>query len=77
MRRMYEFVCGECHHVTEKLTGYETVEVQCLACGDTAVRKVSAPAIKLEGWSGSFPGAANKFDRIHREKLSAERKANS
>jgi predicted nucleic acid-binding Zn ribbon protein len=77
MKRMYEFVCGECHHVTEKLTGYETVEVQCLACGNPAGRKVSAPAIKLEGWSGSFPGAANKFNRIHREKLDAERKANS
>ena len=45
--------------------------------GEMAKRKVSAPAIKLEGWSGSFPGAANKFDRIHREKLAAERKANS
>ncbi len=76
MKRMYEFVCGSCHHITEKLTGYETVEVQCL-CGGSAERKISAPAIKLEGWSGSFPGAANKFDRIHREKLAAERKANS
>jgi putative FmdB family regulatory protein len=76
MKRMYEFVCGSCHHITEKLTGYETVEVQCL-CGGSAERKISAPAIKLEGWSGSFPGAANKFDRIHREKLDAERKSNS
>ena len=76
MKRIYEFACDVCHTVTEKLTGYETVEVQCL-CGETAKRKVSAPAIKLEGWSGSFPGAANKFDRIHREKLAAERKANS
>ncbi len=76
MKRMYEFVCGSCRHITDKLTGYETVEVQCL-CGGSAERKISAPAIKLEGWSGSFPGAANKFDRIHREKLDAERKANS
>jgi len=76
MKRMYEFECGTCHQVTEKLTGYETAEVQCF-CGEKATRKVSAPAIKLEGWSGSFPGAANKFDRIHREKLAAERKANS
>lgn len=76
MKRMYEFVCGVCNHTTEKLTGYETVQIQCM-CGENATRKVSAPAIKLEGWSGSFPGAANKFDRIHREKLAAERKANS
>ena len=77
MKRMYEFVCGECHHITEKLTGYETVNVKCVTCGSSSIRKVSAPAIKLEGWSGSFPGAANKFDRIHREKLAAEQKANS
>lgn len=76
MKRMYEFVCGSCHRIAEKLTGYETVEVQC-ECGELAARKISAPSIKLEGWSGSFPGAANKFDRIHREKLNAERKANS
>jgi hypothetical protein len=73
MKRMYEFECGTCHQVTEKLTGYETVEVQCL-CGDNATRKVSAPKIKLEGWSGSFPGAAMKFDRIHAEKLKQEQK---
>lgn len=76
MKRMYEFLCDACHSTTEKLTDYEAVDVQC-DCGGKATRKISAPAIKLEGWSGSFPGAANKFDRIHREKLAAERKANS
>ncbi len=76
MKRMYEFLCGACHSTTEKLTDYEAVDAQC-ACGGVAKRKISAPSVKLEGWSGSFPGAANKFDRIHREKLDAERKANS
>lgn len=76
MKRMYEFVCENGHH-TEKLTGYETAQVPCGDCGGVALKTISAPAIKLEGWSGSFPGAANKFDRIHREKLAAEQKANS
>jgi hypothetical protein len=75
MRRMYEYVC-ENGHSNDKLTDYETVSVSC-ECGKEAYRTLSAPAIKLEGWSGSFPGAANKFDRIHREKLKAEQKANS
>lgn len=75
MKRFYDFVCENGHHI-EKLTVYEAVRVQC-DCGEPAHRKISAPAIKLEGWSGSFPGAANKFDRIHREKLAAERKENS
>ena len=75
MKRFYDFV-GESGHRIEKLTDYEAVNVQC-DCGGQAHRVISTPAIKLEGWSGSFPGAANKFDRIHREKLAAERKANS
>jgi predicted nucleic acid-binding Zn ribbon protein len=76
MKRIYEFVCENGHRM-EKLTGYETAQVPCEDCGGVALKTISAPAIKLEGWSGSFPGAANKFDRIHREKLAAEQKANS
>lgn len=75
MKRIYEYACED-GHKTEALTDYETVSVTC-GCGKEAFRALSAPAIKLEGWSGSFPGAANKFDRIHREKLKAEQKANS
>jgi len=75
MKRMFEFAC-ENGHKTERLTDYEAVSFRC-ECGAQANRILSAPACKLEGWSGSFPGAANKFDRIHREKLAAERKANS
>jgi DNA-directed RNA polymerase subunit RPC12/RpoP len=76
MKRMYEFVCV-CGQRIEKLTDYETGSIQCGDCGSQAYKTISAPAVKLEGWSGSFPGAASKFDRIHREKLVAERKANS
>jgi predicted nucleic acid-binding Zn ribbon protein len=76
MKRMFDFVCL-CGQRIEKLTDYETDSVQCGDCGSQAYKTISAPAIKLEGWSGSFPGAANKFDRIHREKLAAEQKANS
>lgn len=75
MKRIYEYACEDGHR-TESLTDYETVSVPC-GCGKKAYRALSAPAIKLEGWSGSFPGAANKFDRIHREKLAAELKAKS
>ena len=75
MKRIYEFAC-ENGHRTEKLIDYEAVKVQC-ECGSVSHRIMSAPSIKLEGWSGSFPGAANQFDRKHREKLAAEQKANS
>ncbi len=72
---MYEFVC-ECGQRIERLTVYETVSVQC-ACGKSAARVMSAPAFKLEGWSGHFPSEHGRFERKHMEKLKAERKANS
>ena len=73
--RMYEFAC-ECGQKIERLTVYETGSVQC-ACGKSATRIMSAPAFKLEGWSGHFPSEYGRFERKHMEKLNAERKANS
>lgn len=72
---MYEFAC-ECGQRIERLAGYETTSTQC-ACGGNAKRVISAPAFKLEGWSGHFPSAHGRFERVHMEKLNAERKANS
>ena len=72
MNRIYEFVC-ENGHRTEKLTAYETVNVLC-DCGTAAKRVLSAPSIKLEGWSGAFPSEHGRFERKHLEKLKAEQK---
>jgi hypothetical protein len=72
---MYEFAC-ECGQRTEALVGYETKSVRC-GCGGDAHRIMSAPAFKLEGWSGNFPSEHGRFERKHLEKLKAERKANS
>lgn len=75
MRRMFDFAC-ECGQRTEALVVYETTEVPC-GCGGTASRVMSAPTFNLEGWSGHFPSSWMKFDKKHRDKLAAERKANS
>lgn len=73
MKRIFEFVCENGHKI-ERYCNYELQSVQC-ECGGSANRIISAPSVKLEGWSGHFPGEAMKFDRKHREKLAAERKA--
>ncbi len=75
MKRMFDFAC-ENGHKTERLVDYETTSFRC-ECGETANRTLSAPNFKLEGWSGSFPSEHGRFERKHREKLNAERKANS
>lgn len=75
-KRFFDFRCED-SHVSEAFVDAEVRTISCKACSKDAERMVSSPAFKLEGWSGSFPGAAMKFDRIHREKLKAEQKANS
>ena len=75
MKRMYEFVC-DCGQRTEALEVYETTSVLC-RCGGFSSRVISAPSFHLEGWSNSFPSEHGRFERKHREKLNAERKANS
>jgi predicted nucleic acid-binding Zn ribbon protein len=75
MKRMYEFAC-ENGHRTDRFVVYETTSLMC-ECGATANRILSAPAFRLEGWSGHFPTAHAKFGKSHTDKLKSERKINS
>ncbi len=75
MKRMFEFVCVSGHRI-ERYCDYETQETQC-ECGETANRILSAPAFRLEGWSGAFPSAHGRFEKSHLDKLKSERKQNS
>lgn len=76
MRRMYEFVCEE-SHVSEALVSSDVREVSCRACGKKATRIVSAPATKLEPFTGSFPTAYSQWNRKRAEKLAIEQKQNA
>jgi len=75
-RRIFEFLC-ENNHRTEALVDSECHATPCKECGAEAVKVVSAPNMKLEGWSGSFPTAADSWVRKRAEKLAVERKQNS
>ena len=75
MRRMYEFACIN-GHKTDRFVDYELTSLKC-ECGEETHRILSAPAFRLEGWSGSFPTAHGKFDKSHTDKLKSERKINS
>lgn len=75
MKRFYEFKCPE-HGVFEEYTEY-TKQYACPSCGYLADKIISTPHVSLEGVSGDFPGAAMKFDRVHRQKLAQERKLTS
>jgi len=75
-RRIFEFFC-ENSHKTEALIDVEEFTMFCKECGSEAHRIVSAPMMKLEGITGSFPSAYDAWERKHAEKLVQERKQNS
>lgn len=65
MKRLYEFQCRECKEISELYTEY-THTSTCPLCGSDADKIISAPRISLEGYSGSFPGAAIAWEKKHR-----------
>jgi hypothetical protein len=74
--RMFEFLCANSHR-TEALVSSDTQHLLCSKCGAEAAKIISAPNMKLEGWSGSFPTAADSWVRKRTEKIAQERKQNS
>jgi transcription elongation factor Elf1 len=74
MKRMFDFVCGD-FHVTECLIDDSIRTTTCKTCGQAAIRVVSAPRIALEGITGAFPDAADKWVRVRAEKRKQEQKA--
>jgi putative FmdB family regulatory protein len=75
MYRVFDFKCGNCGHVHEVFTNTDARTDTCPKCGEVSGRQVSAPRFKLEGISGHFPTAADKFERMHVE--GAKRKSDT
>ncbi len=73
MKRMYEFMCAD-GHVTEHLIDDSRRTALCKECSANAIRILSTPQIKLEGITGSFPGAADKWVKVRAERLRQEQK---
>ena len=61
---LYDYLC-ECGYKFEKLARIHDRTYECKRCGEMAQRLISAPRIKLEGWSGHFPTAKQKFIKMH------------
>ena len=72
-KRIFEFQCVK-GHITEKYVDDSVKIVECLHCRNDASRIISAPMISLEGITGAFPGAADKWVKRRQEKIAQERK---
>ena len=75
-KRIYDFVCPN-DHVTESLVDSDHTTAKCTVCSKDAIRVVSAPRIKLDGCSGHFPSASDRWVQVRAEKLKQEKKQNA
>ena len=73
MRRIFEFLCAE-GHVTDQFIDDSLRQSVCTVCGKESTRIVSTPRVKLEGITGAFPGAYDRWERVRAEKLAQEKK---
>lgn len=67
MKRMFDFHCSSCDKTIEELTALETEFILC-RCGEPAYRVISTPNIVLDGISGDFPGAADRWANIREQR---------
>jgi len=68
---LYDYRCA-CGHEFEGFAHIGDYTAKCGQCGGNASRLISAPTIKLEGWSGDFPTAAAKWTKMHEKAGKAE-----
>lgn len=66
MKRLYDFFCHDCGEMFEKLVSTNIHSVQC-ECGGHANRQVSMPSIKLDGTTGDFPTAYDRWANIREQ----------
>lgn len=70
--RVFDFRCAQ-DHVLERFVSDDIVEHQC-DCGAMGQRQLAAPRAKLEGITGAFPGAADKWEKNRESHMAKERK---
>ena len=67
MKVMRDFVCSSCGVLTEKLIDNEYHTIECPECQGDAVQQFSMPTVRLEGITGAFPGAYDRWARIRED----------
>lgn len=75
MKILNDFKCAD-DHVTEALREDSVTAIVCAHCGKEAIKALAAPRSKLEGFSGAFPDAYDRWTKVRAEKLKQEQKQN-
>ena len=74
MKILNDFQCAK-GHKEEYFVDSKIDVVQCRHCGNDATRLLAAPRSKLEGFTGAFPDAYDRWDKLRQSKIAAEKKA--
>lgn len=74
--RVHDFECDN-GHVNERYVQEGTTFIGCLDCDQMAMKKVSAPRVKLDPIDGQSWKATRKWTKNREQKIAQERKANS
>jgi len=77
MRVLNDFKCVECGHTSERLLDNDILEVDCQYCQGIAKKARAVPNFQLEGTSGDYPTAADKWVKSREQKMAQERKADN
>lgn len=67
MRTIRDFLCTKCGTVSEKLVNTDIRVIKCIECQGDAVEQLSMPTVRLEGITGAFPGAHDRWARIRED----------
>jgi len=67
MRTLRDFRCENCGELVEKLVDTNMRVIDCPECDGECLEQLSMPTVKLEGLSGAFPGAYNKWAQIRED----------
>lgn len=73
MRVLNDFECTRCGIIEEHFLENDTNQTTCLECGGVARKTISVPNFQLEGTSGHFPTAADKWVKSREQKMKQER----
>lgn len=63
MKAMFDFHCRDCGDTFEMFTDERNRTAQC-DCGGKAHRMISKPGIRLDGTSGDFPTAYDRWASV-------------
>jgi hypothetical protein len=74
MRQLRDFRCDECGTTHEEYIDSDVRAVECPSCSGVATSIISPVRFTLEGTSGDFPTAYQKWDKRRQEKMKQEYK---